>query len=55
MSEENLTEMIEPTNYECPQCFNVWSVDGSSELGGWTPDNEDDAICPECGGEGDQI
>lgn len=37
-------------NDECETRF--WSVRGTQDLGDFTPDDEDDTKCPECGTEG---
>ena len=33
----------------CPTCDYTWDVLGLSEYGGWSPFDDNDLICPDCG------
>lgn len=39
--------------YSCTTCDNSWDVMGEWERGSFSPDEETDTLCPECGGEGE--
>ena len=36
-------------DYSCKKCDKKWDVSGTHDLGGFTPDDEIDQKCPDCG------
>jgi Zn finger protein HypA/HybF involved in hydrogenase expression len=41
----------EPVDIICQACDHQFTVEGYCEYGAWYPKNEDDLICPVCGGD----
>lgn len=39
----------ETSTETCPDCGNTWDVKGYREYGNWSPIDEIDLICPDCG------
>ena len=37
----------------CSRCELTWEAEGHEEYGWWWPEQDDDALCPECGLEGE--
>ena len=48
--------MCEYTSIEltCPECNEVWTVEGIKEFGHWSATNEDDMFCHRCAIAGEQ-
>ena len=44
------TPRDEASEETCPKCDHTWDVPGVIEYGSWSPLDEDDLICPGCGG-----
>lgn len=34
---------------KCPTCGHIWEIEGVVEYGSWSPLEENDMNCPECG------
>lgn len=43
------TATRETESQKCPRCDYTWDVLGLTEYGSWTPYDENDLICPDCG------
>lgn len=43
------TASVSGEDQECPRCQHTWDVLGLGEYGTWSPFDDNDLICPDCG------